>query len=300
MDHPFDRPWAAWLHSTRSRWYLSLALGPIRTTPRAPTPDDSMARSTTPFGTELRRWRARAGLSQLDLATAAGTTPRHVSFVETGRSRPGPDFVHRVADALDVPLRERNGLFTAAGLAAPYAARGLDDEEMRAVRGVVDRLFASHEPFPAWLGGSGFRFIAANRAAERLFPGMCAMSPTELVDLWFGPGPLRSVVENWADVARAGVAALRREARASSDPRLTELAERAEAHARALPPKTTQAHPELPVICPILVLGGRRVRTISTVLRFDSAVDLTAADLRVELMFPADAESAAFFADLSR
>lgn len=253
----------------------------------------------SPFGRQLRHWRVRAGFSQLALATEAGTTPRHLSFVETGRSRPGADLVLRLATALDVPLRDRNALLLAAGLPPAFPALPLEDEAMAPIRRVLDRILSTHEPYPAWVGGSGFRFLSSNRAAEAIFPGMCAMSPQAIVELWFGPGPFRQLVENWQDVVWAGVAALRREAARATDPALTELLRRAETHARAIPPPEHHARPELPVICPRLNIGGRRVRTISTVMRFDTAVEVTASELRVELMFPADDESDAFFHEVA-
>lgn len=234
-------------------------------------------------------------MSQLALSTRAGTTPRHLSFLETGRSRPGFDLVIRLAAALDVPVRERNALLVAAGLPAAYPSFSLEDEAMKPIRRVLDRILAAHEPYPAWVGSSGFRFIFANRAAESIFPGMCSLEPESIVDLWFGPGPFRNLVENWQDVVWAGVAGLRREAVRASDARLNALLSRAEAHLKSVPAPEHEARPELPVICPRLNIGGRRVRTISTVMRFDTAVEVTASELRVELMFPADDESEAFF-----
>lgn len=254
----------------------------------------------SPFGQHLRHWRTRAGKSQLELASEAGTTPRHLSFIETGRSRPGVELVLRLATALDIPIRERNALLFAAGLPPSYPAFALEDEAMKPIQRVLDRVLASHEPYPAWVGSRGFRFLSSNRAAEALFPGMCAMSPEAIVELWFGPGPFRQMVENWQDVVWAGVAALRREAVRASDPALTALLRRAEAHARAIPAPEHDARPELPVICPRLNIGGRRVRTISTVMRFDTAIEVTASELRVELMFPADDDSELFFRDLAR
>lgn len=254
----------------------------------------------SPFGQQLRHWRTRAGLSQLALAAEAGTTPRHLSFVETGRSRPGAELVLRLATALDVPLRDRNALLAAAGLPPAYPSLPLADDAMAPIRRVLDRLLASHEPYPAWVASRGFRFLASNRAAEALFPGMTTMSPHEIVELWFGPGPFRALVENWQDVVWAGVAALRREASSVPDPEMIDLLRRAESHAKSIPPPERTAFPDLPVICPRLNLGGRRVRTISTVMRFDTAVEVTASELRVELMFPADEESDAFFRESRR
>jgi hypothetical protein len=124
---------------------------------------------------------------------------------------------------------------------------------------------------------------------------MCSLEPEQIVDLWFGPGPFREIVENWVDVVWAGVAALRREASRFCDPRLEQLVRRAEAHTRAIPAPEPDVLVEVPVICPRLRVDGQTVRTISTVMRFDSAVDVTASELRVELMFPADSDSDGYF-----
>lgn len=254
---------------------------------------------TAPFGQLLAYWRVLAGMSQLELATRTETTPRHVSFLETGRSRPGRELVLRLAQALAVPVAERNPLLLAAGLPAQFAALPLDAAALAPVRAVLDRMLAAHEPFPAWVGSRGFRFHRANRGAEALFPGLTQKTPEEIVDLWFGPGPFRDAVENWQDVVWAGHAALRRDVGRAPEPSLLALLRRVEAHLRHVPPPDPLARPELPVICPRLRLGGQRVRTISTVLRFDTAVDLTASELRVELMFPADEASEAFFRTLA-
>lgn len=250
------------------------------------------------FGQQLRHWRRRSGLSQLDLALKAGTTPRHISFIETGRSRPGRDIILRLCGVLDVPVRERNSLLVSAGLPAAFPARDLSDEAMRPVKLVLDRVLRGHEPYPAWVVGRGMQFLASNCGAEALFPGMCALQPEEIVDLWFGPGPFRDLVENWSDVVWAGVAGLRREASRFSDPRLDQLLRRAEAHASGIPIPAPRVLLDVPVICPRLRIGGYTIRTISTVMRFDTAVDVTASELRLELMFPADDESEAYFKQL--
>lgn len=249
----------------------------------------------SPFGQKLRHFRARSGMSQLDLAAAAGTTTRHVSFLETGRSRPGQELVLRLATALDVPIRERNALLCAAGLPPAYPDHQLSDQAMRSINLVLDRALHVHEPYPAWVVGRGLTFLRSNRAAESLFPGLCSLSPESIVDLWYGPGPFRELVENWQDVVFAGVAHLRREATHAADPQLLDLARRAESHLKSIRPTNGRSVPDLPVVCPRLKIGGRTVRTISAIMRFDTAIEVTASELRVELMFPADEESAAFF-----
>jgi len=249
----------------------------------------------SPFGQQLRHWRQRAGLSQIQLAAEADTTPRHVSFIETGRSRPGRALVLRLAAALDVPIRERNAMLVAAGLAPAFPEHRFDDQAMQPLKRVLDRVLAAHEPYPAWVVAAGFRFIGSNQGAEALFPGMCGLTPEAIVDAWFGPGPFRELVENWQDVIRVGVASLRREARRTADPGLLELVARAEAHSLRGPDSDSDLDPDLPVVCPRLKLGGQVVRTISAVMRFDTAVEITASELRIELMFPADEASDAAF-----
>jgi hypothetical protein len=207
--------------------------------------------------------------------------------------------VLRLAEALDMPVRERNELLVRAGLAPEFPSHDLDDRVMRPVSLVLDKVLATHEPYPAWVVARGLCFVRSNRAAEALFPGMCGMRPEEIVDLWYGPGPFRQAVENWADVVWAGVATLRREAARSSDPELHELVRRAEAHLRTVPQPSAEAEPELPFVCARLKLGGRIVRTVSTVMRFDAAVEVNASELRVELLFPADEASDDFFQSLA-
>lgn len=204
----------------------------------------------------------------------------------------------RIASALDVPLEARNELLVLAGLPPQFPVRALDDDAMRPVASVLDRLLTSHEPYPAWVFERALRPLRANTAAERLFPGLTEMSPEAIVDLWFGPGPFREVVTNWQEVVLAGVDALERDAAHASDPELEALARRARAHAGSRD-LASKAPGSFPVVCPHFAFGGRSVRTISAVMRFDTAVEITASRLRVELMFPADDPSAAFFRDIA-
>ena len=115
-------------------------------------------------GPLLREWRRRRRLSQLDLAVDAGGLARHVSFVETGRSRPSADMVLHLAEWLDVPLRERNRLLLAAGYAPVFEHRDLDDPSMTPVREAVQRILEAHEPYPALVVDGAWEMIAANRA----------------------------------------------------------------------------------------------------------------------------------------
>ncbi|MBI4940029.1 MAG: helix-turn-helix transcriptional regulator [Actinobacteria bacterium] len=252
---------------------------------------------TSPFGRRLRYWRSARGMSQLDLASAAGTTSRHLSFCETGRSRPGRDLVLRLADVLAVPVRDRNDLLEAAGLPPEYPARPLDSPQLAPVRRVLDQVLAAHDPYPAWVLGRGLAVVDANRAARVLFPGVVGLTSEQFVDVWFGPGPLADRLVNRAEVLRAGLAQLRREAWASGDPAMLAVLSRAgtlaaQAFAGSGAGATEAWHPDdSPVSCPVLDIGGRIVRTVSTVMQFDTAVEVTTSELRVELMYPADPDS---------
>jgi transcriptional regulator with XRE-family HTH domain len=198
----------------------------------------------SPFGCQVRRWRAIRRMSQLDLAIAAGTTARHLSFVETGRSRPGQDLILRIADALRVPLPERNTLLAAAGLPPAFPAHDLGTQALGTVDRVLDKVLQGHEPYPAWVIRQPFTFLRANAGAEALFPGLTQLSAGQVIGLWFGPGPFRDRVLNWPQVVRAGLTALRHAAADSGDPEVIRLLRQAVAHAQGdlVTPRRRRSH----------------------------------------------------------
>jgi len=249
----------------------------------------------SPFGRQVRHWRSLRRMSQLDLAIAAGTTARHLSFLETGRSRPGTDLILRIADALRVPLPERNILLAAAGLPPAYPAHDLGTQAMESVDRVLEAVLRGHEPYPAWVVRQPFTFLRANATAERMFPGLTQLSPGQLIDVWFGPGPFRDRVLNWPEVIQAGLTALRHAAADTGDAEVIRLLQRAQAHTQDRPVMSEADVEASPVICPVFELGGQIVRTISTVMRFETAIEITTSQLRIELMFPADDVAEAYF-----
>jgi hypothetical protein len=167
---------------------------------------------------------------------------------------------------------------------------------------VIDQVLERHEPYPAWVVKQPFTFPRANRAADALFPGLTGLPAEALIDLWFGPGPFRDSVQNWPDVLSAGLAALRRDAAATGDPTVIALLHRAESVAGqpSTRPDSSPVAGHSPVVCPVFTFDGRTVASISAVMRFDTAVEVTTSTLRIELMFPADDEAATFFHDLAR
>lgn len=251
----------------------------------------------SPFGQQLRFWRKQRNLSQLELALRADTTPRHLSFIETGRSRPKSGLVQRLARCLELPIRECNGLLIAAGLPPAYAERALDDEELRplhqAVRGILD----AHEPYPACAVDGLGQVQMTNATCRAFMPGAEDHSAEEQVEHFFGPGPGRDALDNWAEVAWAAFDRMRGDAARSQNARLTKLVERAASHLAGVPrpPETSDS----PVMCMHMRIGGELISMYSTVMCFESPREVTTSELRVELIFPMGDASDAFFRRLA-
>ena len=247
-----------------------------------------------PFGRYMKQWRRQRGLSQLELAVRADVSQRYLSFIETGRSRPSGDVVHRVAEALEVPIRDRNILLEAAGLAPSYPEVPLSDEAAVPFRNAIRKMLESHEPYPAYVINRWWELIDANAAGRRFFPE-ASDGPINLVDAFLGPGPIREMVENFSAVAWAFLGRLRREvAYSGPDERLHELLKRAEAYMKDVPRDAQGPGSEM-VVCPHFRIGDQVIRTVGLVARFGTAREVTLDELRVELAFPLDEEAEAFF-----
>lgn len=248
-----------------------------------------------PFGSELRDFRRRRGMSQLALATAAGVSPRHVSFVESGRSAPSRQMVLKLAATLDLPLRAQNDLLHLAGFAPAWPERRLDEPALAAISSIIGQMLAQHEPYPAFVLDRYWDIVRANATADRLFANLLPERPWNAVDVFLGPGPFRELVENWQEVAWVTLLRLRREAAVSGpeDP-LHELLARAENWMADVEPPgdfDTRA----PTVTSRLRIGDVVVNTISTIASFNAVRDVTLDELHVELIFPADPAAAAFF-----
>jgi len=243
--------------------------------------------TASPFGRALRHWRRLRGVSQLELAATAGTASRHVSFLETGRSRPSAAMVERLGDALGVPLREHNRLLELAGLPAAYPEGDLAADDLAPFRRVVDQLLASHDPWPAFVLDRHWDVVRANAGARRFLGDEPVPN---LVDLALGEW--RALVENWAAV----MVALRDRIAADllrfpDDERLRGLHDRVRDALGPRPGAAPAASGR--VICPVFRIGDELVRTVTVAARFESAADVTLDEVRVELVYPEDDASAA-------
>lgn len=247
----------------------------------------------SPFGVRLRQWRKTRHLSQLDLASRAGSTSRYVSFLETGRSRPSREMVLRLASVLEVSLRERNQLLQVAGFAPAYPHAAVGDPELEPFRRAIDRLLAAHEPFPALVLDAHSQVVATNRACAVLFgPDLAG---TNMIERYLTDASVRDGIVNWPEVAWAALARLRTQLhRAPLDDRLRALVDLAEAAVTDLPRPDSTDHDSL-VVCPWFRVGDIVIRTVVLAARFDAASEVTLDELRIELVYPLDATAEQFF-----
>ncbi len=268
---------------------------------RAPSP------SRTPFHELLKAWRSTRRFSQLELAALAALSQRHLSFLETGRSSPSRDMVLRLARVLSVPLRERNERLRAAGFASVYAERGLDEAAMSGIRLALQTTLAHHEPFPALVVNRQWDVIMHNAAVDRMVglrgePSKVwhAVDPSggrNVMRLVLHPGGLKPLVVDWPEMAASLLIRLQAEALANpANAGLQALL----ADLRRLPgmPAPDEADDmqamDVPVLTFKLRIARETVSFFAMVCTFGTALDLTADELRLELLFPSDERSAAF------
>ncbi len=256
----------------------------------------------TGFPLLLKTWRQRRRLSQLELALSSGVSQRHVSFLESGRAQPSRRMILQLSETLEVPLRERNDWLTAAGFAPVFRARPLDDPQMMQVMSAVRMMLANHEPFPA---------IAIDRAwnirmANKPFDMMGAMlgrdiwqdvggAQRNLMRLFFHPNGIKPFVTNWTAIAPLLWHRAQREAEALGGHEmkqvLTELSEFQDAD-------TLWAAEDaalVPVLPLIVEKDGVRISLFTVIATFGTAQDVTADELRIESLFPADAATETLF-----
>jgi transcriptional regulator with XRE-family HTH domain len=239
-------------------------------------------------GTELRRWRRQRRVSQLELALLAGTTQRHVSYIEQGRSQPGRGMVLRLAEALDLPLRDRNALLHVAGHAAQYSESAFDGGELQAVRETLLRVLDGHLPAPAVLAARDGRLVAANAAFDVLSDGVAPYllaPPVNVLRFALHPDGMAPRIANLAVWGRHVIAGLRAEGHAGRLSLIDEL----ETYLPPAPPRSDHGGFAVPLklMCPEGML-----ELVTTVTRFATTVDVTLAELALEAFLPADERTA--------
>ncbi|MDR3474780.1 MAG: helix-turn-helix transcriptional regulator [Devosia sp.] len=247
--------------------------------------------SMQPIGEQLRDWRQRRRLSQLDLALDAEISTRHLSFVETGRAAPSRDMVLRLAAELDVPLRERNALLLAAGYAPVFAERSLDDAGLRQAKAAIETLLAAQDPFPALAIDRHWNLIAANRGARALLAGIAEhllKPPVNMLRVSLHPDGAAPRIQNLAEWRAHLLHRLRKQFEASADPKLLELIE----ELRGYPAPPAQPTNPGALAVPLVVRGKHGTMSfLSTTMLFGAPLDVTLSELAIEIFLPADAET---------
>jgi transcriptional regulator with XRE-family HTH domain len=260
---------------------------------------DELARSRSSFGSLLKHWRAIRGDSQLALALRVGTTTRHLSYLENGRSRAGRDMVLRLAEALDMPLRVRNDFLAAAGLPLEFPASAITSPPLAPYRRAVLRLIETMHPFPAFVLDPLFTIEDMNAVGRKLLPVDLTRTPVNLVEMFVAPGAARALIANFAEVAWSLHARFLRTTATLPRAMVQPIRERIEEHLRDVPRPTAGAAGD-PVICPTLLVDGVTVHTIGMTMRFGPSRDVTLEELSVDVLCPRDAEAALFFQELGR
>jgi transcriptional regulator with XRE-family HTH domain len=255
-----------------------------------------------PVGELLRQWRERRRLSQLDLALQAEISTRHLSFLETGRSRPSRDMLLRLAEQLEVPLRERNHLLLAGGYAPAFGQTALDAPQMAAVRAALRQVLAGHEPYPAVVVDRAWNLVDANAAVAVLVgqadPALLA-PPVNVLRVSLHPDGMAPLIVNLGEWRAHLFGRLRREIALTADPGLVKLYQ----ELRAYPCDQPEPDVEVPgpgdVVVPLrLRRGDRELSFLSIMARFGTPLDVTVAELAIESFFPADPATGAALRDL--
>jgi transcriptional regulator with XRE-family HTH domain len=252
--------------------------------------------SAPTVGQLLRSWRDARRLSQLELSLEAEVSTRHLSFLETGRAQPSREMIVRLAEHLDVPLRERNELLLAAGYAPAYPHSDMDDARMEAVRAAVRQVLAGHEPYPALVVDRHWEMLDANAGVGLLLEGVDPAQlapPVNVLRLALHPDGVAPRILNLGEWRAHLLARLRRQVLATHDPQLTTLL----AELRGYPCDQPEPALEIPgtgeIVVPLrLRHGDGELRFMSIVSTFGTALDITVQELSIEAFFPADAATA--------
>ena len=239
------------------------------------------------FGALLKDWRGRRRFSQLDLALTANVSARHIAFLETGRAKPSRTMVIQLSDALTIPRAERNAMLNSAGFAATYRRRSLDDQDMSHVRSAVSWTLERHDPYPAMAVDRHWCLVQANRSASALLSSVGISAGDSMLEAALSSALLRDAIVNWPDVARHMHQRLRTEsAHLGGDPVLDAAAEKL---AQDMHGEPGLDETQLPAVVPTIYRAGDATLSFfSTIAQFGSAEDIALADIKIELLFPAD------------
>ncbi|MFG2868338.1 helix-turn-helix domain-containing protein [Streptomyces sp. NPDC048338] len=260
----------------------------------------------TGVGPLLRGWREQRRLSQLELALRADSSARHISFVETGRSRPSEEMILRLAEHLDVPMRERNTLLLAAGYAPRYAESTLDEPRLEALREGIEQLLAGYDPYPALVVDGAYTVVAANRGIGMLMEGLpehLLTPPMNAMRITLHPEGLAPRILNLREWRGHLLAQMERQIGLARSESLRELYEEVAGYPLPAGPGGG-ADREDPQPYPYFALpmriehDGRVLSFVSSISTFNTPMDVTVAELAIETFLPADPATVAYLRTL--
>ena len=254
------------------------------------------------FGRLLRDWRGRRGFSQLDLALAARTTQRHLSFIESGRATPSRAMILRLAATMSLPLRQQNALMLAAGYAPVWRERDLSTPDLAVVNSALDYMLARHEPYPAFVVDRCWNLLRANRGAANLTefligpaPAHAPSDPVNLAVALISGDGLRPFIVNWPEVALYFVRGVQADARADGTPETADLLARllafpdVAALSETMPPEEEAQSPVLPIH---FLHKATSLRLFTTIATLGTPRDVTLQEVRIEFFFPIEEPTA--------
>jgi transcriptional regulator with XRE-family HTH domain len=248
-------------------------------------------------GDLLRDWRRRRHLSQLELAGVAEVSSRHLSFVETGRSKPSRELLLHLAEHLEVPLRERNHLLLAAGFAPVHTETPLEAAPMAPVRAALDTILAGHEPYPAVIVDQRWDLVTANAPAQGILGGVAPSllePPVNVLRACLHPDGLAPRIANLGEYSAHLLTRLHRQALLAQDPALSALATELAGYPGVRSDASAAVDETTLLFVPMrLLVEGGELAFFSTIATFGTALDITLAELAIEQFFPADAATAA-------
>jgi transcriptional regulator with XRE-family HTH domain len=252
------------------------------------------------FGEHLRWWRRRRGLSQLELAGVAGTSQRHLSFLESGRAAPSQQMVLSLAAALNVSLRQQNTFLASAGYAAIWREGRLGEPELAQVDGALDYILAQQEPFPSFVVDRYWNLKRANRGAARLVAfilGAVPEGPVNLADALLSPAILKPYVVNWEEVALHFLRGVQAEALLDGTVESSVLLARLLSYEGlpALSQSTVLEEAQRPLLPILLRKSDISLNLFTTITTLGTPQDITVQEIRIENFFPMDEATARFF-----
>jgi transcriptional regulator with XRE-family HTH domain len=260
--------------------------------------ENTLQPSTKPIGDLIREWRQRRRYSQLALAVDAEISPKHLSFIESGRAQPSRDMLMHLAERLEVPLRERNRLLLSAGFAPVFKQRSLEHPDLASVREAIDLILTGHEPYPALAVDRHWTLVAANKGVAPLLAGAAPallQPPVNVLRLSMHPEGLAPRIANLAQWRAHLFTRMRRQIEISGDAVMVDLLDELRGYPMPFnsPNHFDKEDEKMNVVVPLkLMTNHGTLSFISTTMVFGTPIDVTSSELAIESFFPADAGTA--------